>query len=147
MEKEKLQLELELIIKQKKVLVAELEIKNLLEKIESEKAKVDKLKAELTKKKFTPEENKVIISIMKGLPIRHIYKKKNDVWTGICDGKYFLRNDNFYETPSGFAKAHLMEVAFDTRATFDINGWNVCEVYYIDSWIKFDDFRRRVNIV
>lgn len=126
----------------------ELEISKIIKKTEKEIIKAKKMEEAMKEKKnFSRAENKQFISYMRGLPVRHIYKKKNDIWTGVCDGTYFLRNDNYYETPSSFGKAHLTQVATDTRINYNCDGWTECEVYYLQEWIKMDEFRRRVILV
>jgi hypothetical protein len=137
-----LQQELAIVKKKKEEKYIELEIKRVIDSIEKEKKKIQKIEDEITAKKYTDDENKEIISKMNGMAIRHIYKKSNDIWTAICDGRYIIHNSVIYNTPSGFAKAHLKEVAKNNRKTFDENGWKTCEVYYLGDWIKLDTFRK-----
>lgn len=133
---------------EKKAIAINIEIKRINDAIKNEKTKIEKMKDVLNAHKFTDEENKDAIKLMNGMPIRHKYCKNNSTWTAICDGRYIIHNDVIYTSPSGFAKAHLKEVAFNERKTFDINGWTACEVYYSGEWIKLHIFRnKRMMIV
>ena len=142
-----LQQELANIKKKKEEKYKELEIKRLIESINKEQKKLDKIiDAINTKTSYTKEENKEFISKMNGMPIRHLHKKTNDCWTAVCDGRYIIYNSTIFTSPSAFAKAHIKAIINNNqdydRKTFEVNGWTSCEVYYSGEWIKLDEFRK-----
>jgi hypothetical protein len=135
-----LQQKLANVKKEKEEKYKELEIKRLTDAVDKEEKKLKKIEDEINRKKYTDEENKEIISKMNGMAIRHKYKK--DIWTAVCDGIYIIHNSMIYNTPSGFATAHMDIVNnYDTKKS-SANGWIVCEIYYLGEWIKLDTFRK-----
>ena len=131
--------EIEILMKQEEIHEAEKQLQKQKEKIEKRKADEEK-----KEKKYSSEENKQTVSLMKGFAIRHCYM--SSIWTGFCDGNYFIINNNYYLSPSGLGTAHIKAVN-NTRKNYNCNGWNDCEVYYLDKWIKMNEFRRRAVLV
>jgi len=136
--------EIELLRKKNQLYEAEKELEK--ERKKAEKYEAEKLKAEEKKneKRFSSEENKKTISLMVGMPIRHIYI--SDIWTGYCDGEKFIINNNYYLSPSGLGSAHIKDVN-STRKNYSCNGWYECEVYHMNKWIKLSEFRKRIIVV
>jgi len=146
------------LISENKILEGKIELENLKKAIKDEELKNVKLNEELIEKKYSSEiaplgfmpahegKDKHSLNLMNGLSIRHVYKRLDSEWIGVCDGKKIVYNDIQY-TPSGFEIAHLKAVASEYRKTFSGNGWKNCEVYYNNRWIKLDDFRKRILMV
>lgn len=82
---------------------------------------------------------------LEGQKIRHKARCTQDIWIGIYkeNKDAIIHNEIEYSSLSAFAGAHYKEVRND-RGT-SANGWEECEVYNEDTWIKASIFRSQAN--
>jgi hypothetical protein len=86
-----------------------------------------------------------------GQKIRYVYENRE------CLGIFNVKSRRFvnekgekFETPSAFARNHLLELKksgrmLSERETFQVNGWKDCECEVNGSWVSLDEYVKNIR--